>query len=280
MTSPEARVSSQLQTALVLTEVSQPKLPEKKKKLGGLRGVAVKGTLFFTGAGLVIGACTPAQRAILEGAFPCAPGPIAGAADGNTAVIENPNQITISGNIFDDKKEAKVCLPTGQTVSVEPTPTPKPTPEATPSGPAPDSFEVLLDSKIDPKVTFEDVFDDIDDLYATEEYKEPLKRITSFYSETTHITKKKIVDYLKKCRDEVVKSSRQILCSGNVVNFILYARQFPLSSGNPIDAAINVGFVELAQDTRSVAVNDKVPKKQLDRDIKLDGEFYDDPANQ
>lgn len=122
MTSPEARVSSQLQTAFVLTEFSQPKLPEKKRKLGGLRGVAVKGTLFFTGAGLVIGACTPAQRAILEGAFPCGPGPIAGAADGNTAVIENPNQITISGNIFDDKKGATICLPTGQTVSVKPTP--------------------------------------------------------------------------------------------------------------------------------------------------------------
>lgn len=132
--SPEARASSQLQTAFVLTEFSQPKLPEKKKKLGGLRSVAVKGTLLFTGAGLVVGACTPAQRAILESAFPCAPGPIAGAADGDTAVIENPNQITISGNNFDDKKEAIICLPTGQTVSVEPTPTPKPIPEIKPIG--------------------------------------------------------------------------------------------------------------------------------------------------
>lgn len=120
---------------------SQPQPSEKKKKLGGLRDVAVKGTLFFTGAGLIVGACTPAQRAILEGAFPCAPGPIAGAADGNTAVIENPNLITISGNIFDDKREAIICLPTGQTVSVKPTPTPKSTPDA-PKTPAPEVHTV------------------------------------------------------------------------------------------------------------------------------------------
>lgn len=257
MANPEARASSQLQTAFVLTEVSQPKLPEKKKKLGGLRGFAVKGTLFFTGAGLVVGACTPAQRAILEGAFPCDPGPIA-AADGDTAVIENPNQITISGNIFDDKNGARICLPTGQTVSVE----------LPPLTPEPDSYKTVIGGEVDNKAEIPDVASMIDNLYKNPEYKKSLKNLVPWPGSNVKLKKSDLKSELTRCRNEKERSSKSIICRGIILDYVGFAQQFPLESSNPVDAEINTIFMNSSRALRSALINEGFKPQDIDKSLQ------------
>ena len=287
--------------------ISQPQPPsEKRKTLGGLRGRFATATLFvggLSGVGVVAGAISPSPteasgmlmtasaegtncvedgnllvtdlvyaaqllEQIASGELVIAFGPalIAAANEGDETAATQPKTITL------DEIWANLIIPAPE---CPPKVDPTPTPEATPSGPAPDSFEAVLASKINHKVTFEDVFDDIDALYATEGYKEALRRISSFQDSSIKINKKDIVSYLRECRDEKAVSDRIILCSGNIANLILYARQFPLGSGDPIDAAINAAWANEARDLRSAVVNDGVPAKRLDRQISGEAKFYD-----
>ena len=117
----------------------------KERFTGPRARVAVLGIAVAT----VGAACTPAQRAAIEAAFPCAPEPVARAADGDTAVSKNPNQITISGDIIDDRKAAIIYFPTGKQTITPPTPTP--TPEVDVTNYSVKAFLKLEDKKIDKK---------------------------------------------------------------------------------------------------------------------------------
>ncbi|GEM_PF-3279515 len=212
-------------------------------------------------------------------------------ANGETVIVklsaqEAPSAAPSIGELFPSLSPAPTDPLTGAVICPSPIPSTEPSVSAksstppsappsaeaspTPSGPAPDSVKALLESDIDPKAKIADVLSAIDTMYKNRDFKASLARLTSFYSETTRIRKKIIVDYLKECRDEKAPSSRNIICVGNIINIITYAQQYPLDSGNPIDSAINSAFVNAANMLRSAMVNDGTPVKELDKDIASD----------
>lgn len=141
-----------------------------------------------------------------------------------------------------------------------------------------DEFEVLLENKINKKVTFSDVEENINELFQNAEYKKEFIRIITPIQDEFFMSKKSILKNLKPCKNKKNnKSDRVLHCSGNIESFILYARQFPLDSGNEVHAKINALFIDTANITRSAAANSGVPIKELDKIIKSDAEYFNNP---
>ncbi|KKQ35334.1 MAG: hypothetical protein US51_C0008G0003 [Microgenomates group bacterium GW2011_GWA2_37_6] len=154
--------------------------------------------------------------------------------------------------------------------SIEPSPSPSPaSPEASksPDPNAPDSKKTLLKSELDPKAKISQVQSIVDSMYKNKKIKALLKGLHASYDDNTKIVKKDIDDFLERCKTEKVRSDRFASCSGNVIDFISYAQQFPLDSGNPVYAEINAQFMKAARTLRSAAIADGVPAKYLDEII-------------
>lgn len=273
----------------------QPSL-EKGKKLGGLRGKFAKATLFaggltaaaagavnaggnamlITGEGGTTGefcdngdyvlvtdfdyaAKLTEQLASGELIIAFGPAPVAALKEGDKTAAVQPTTITpdeIWANLAKPAPECPVVV--------------DPTPEPTPGEEAPDSIKTLLQNKVDPKAKATTVISSIDNMYKNDKYKTHLKKLTPVPGSDYRVGKKDLMKFLNQCINEKQVSSKQILCAGNIENFIIYAQQYPINSGDSIDSEINSIFVNAAKTVRSVAINEGISAKKLDAMILSD----------